>query len=709
MSRSLGVLRLDLIALTGKFDAGINKAVSSLSRFRATVGRVAGAAGSIVSKMGSAFSAVRSSVLSLSGAFAAMAAIVGGAKLAGAFNAAAEEVDNLGKKSRVLGLSVEQLSALRLAAGESGVEFDSLAKLAGKAAKNVAEFARTGRGTAADAINTLGVEIYDANGQVRNINALLPEFARAFEKITDDGERLSFAEAIFGRAGGTEFVQWIEDSGGFMQNLADQTERAARLGVLFSESQFQRLKGYNDAVGRISEAWLGIRVRLMTELAPALTQLADKAAIALARVGQFGGNLASVVVAAMNREDLLESNGEPAVNVALRALKNLASRLFDALWTEVSTRIRVFLARVWAFAKGIIVSALGDFGKWITGAAEGATGFMGELFGQIAGKIGEAASLLAGKLSKAGEFLGAKWAQAGEDVAGFAAEMEEARSLAWSMFNVSIDSIDILGEKYRGLRDAADGYTTAADKVAAAGGRVASSWDKAFAGARAAWKELSAEASDFGAVGREVFTTFARGMSGGLASALASGEASFRNFGKTVLDVFADIGQKIVETILQFYILRAITGALGPVMSPASSGPGSSGFIGPIQPDALAADGGVFGGVGGGSAILGGPSAFSFGKKIGVAGEAGKEAAFAPLRNISGELGVKSIPGDVTVQVIDQRSGGERPSVESRTGDGGRKMIRILIRDEISKSIGEGALDKPLKANYGLSRRGTSR
>lgn len=705
MSRSLGILRLDLVAMTGKFDAGINKAVSSLSRFRSTVGRVAGAAGSVVSKMGSAFSAVRSSVLSLSGAVAAMAAVVGGAKLAGAFNAAAEEVDNLGKKSRVLGLSVEQLSALRLAAGESGVEFDSLAKLAGKAAKNVAEFARTGSGSAASAIGELGVEIYDANGQVRNINALLPEFARAFEKISDEGQRLSLAEAIFGRAGGTEFVQWIEDSGGFMQNLADQTERASRLGVLFSESQFQRLKGYNDAVGRISEAWLGIRVRLMTELAPALTQLADKAAIALARVGQFGANLASVVNAAVGEE--IEFGSQM---VARAVLREVVTSALGVVWAEVSTRIRVFVARVWAFTKRIIVSALGEFGEWITGAGESVGGILGEVFGTLFGKIGEASKLLAEKLSSVGSFLGDKWTQAGDDVAAFSAEMEEARRVAREVFKSAVEDIDMVGERYRGLRDEADGYTAAADKVAAAGGRVASSWDKAFAGARAAWKDLSIEAQDFGAVGRDVFTTFARGMSGGLASALASGEASFRNFGETVLGVFADIGQKIVETILQFYILRAITGALGPIMSPASTGVGGglSDLAGPSVSE-YAADGGVFGGVGGSSGVLGGASAFSFGKKIGVAGEAGKEAAFAPLRTIGGELGVKSIPGDVVVQVIDQRSSGERPSVESRTGDGGRKMIRILIRDEISKSIGEGALDKPLQANYGLKRRGTSR
>jgi len=707
MSRSLGVLRLDLVALTGKFDAGINKAVSSLSKFRATVGRVAGAAGSVVSKMGSAFSAVRSSVLSLSGAVAAMAAVVGGAKLAGAFNAAAEEVDNLGKKSRVLGLSVEQLSALRLAAGESGVEFDTLSKMVGKAQKNIAEFARTGRGEAGQALADLGVEIYGAGGGLRDINSMLPDIARAFEGITSEGERLDMAEAIFGRAGGEQFVQWIEDSGGFMQNLADQTERASRLGVLFNESQFQRLKGYRDAVGRISQAWLGIRVRLMTEIAPALTSLANQAAEALAKVGQFGANLASVVVAAVGEEVEYGSQF-----VARESLRHVVESALGVLWAEVSTRLRVFVARVWAFAKGLIVSALGDFGDWITTAGEDVGGLLGEVFGTLFAKIGEASKWLGSKLSAAGSFLGDKWAQAGEEVAAFAAEMEGARATAWAVFRSAADDIEMLGERYRSLRDDADGYTDAAGRVAGAAGKVASAWDKAFAGARGAWKDLSAEANDFAGLGRDVFTTFARGVSGDLASAVAKGEASFRNFGRTVLGIFADIGQKITETILQFFIMRAITGALGSAFgsSPASAPvPGDPNFIGPIQPQALAADGGVFGGVGGASGVLGGPSAFTFGRKIGVAGEAGKEAAFAPLRNIGGELGVKSIPGDVTVQVIDQRASGERPTVQSQTGSDGRKMIRILIRDEISKAIGEGSLDKPLAANFGLRRAGTRR
>lgn len=50
-----------------------------------------------------------------------------------------------------------------------------------------------------------------------------------------------------------------------------------------------------------------------------------------------------------------------------------------------------------------------------------------------------------------------------------------------------------------------------------------------------------------------------------------------------------------------------------------------------------------------------------------------------------------------TVQIIDQRSSGEKAQVEESRGVDGRKMIRVLIRDELKSVMTDGSMDRTMK------------
>lgn len=715
MSRSLGSLRIDLQALTGKFEANFKTASNVVEKFGVVATRVGRLATGAISRMGSAFSSLRSAIFSVHGLLTGFIAIVGGARLIRAFDDAAEVVDNLGKKARVVGLTVEQMSALRLAAKEGGLDFDTLAKLVGKATKNIGTFIVTGGGPAADAIRRLGINVRSASGEMREVNDLLPEIAVAFERITDEGERLSLAEAIFGREGGQQFVEWLEDSGGFMADLATQTERASRLGVLFSEAQFQKLREYRNAVERISEAWLGMRVRIMTELAPALESLADRTALLLARIGEFGANLASVIIAAINREDLFKSAGEPDLNVALEALKRLVTSFFEALWTEVSTRIKFFFARVWQFISDAISDVIAGAGEFLTGALDEISGVLGIALGAAASAIGRALTAAAERLGSLAGNIASRWAEAGWALREYGEELESTRKAHWDLFRLAIERIDELGRKYREARSAVEGHSAAADAAVSAAARVASAWDNFFTGVREGWRKLREEANDFVEFGRSVFTTFAQQLSSGLSSALASGEASFRNFGQTAMQVLANVGKAIAELMLRFVFMRAISSLFGGIFDTPvqTTGPGANQIpdIAGSSAPRFAAKGGVFGFARGGiaSGMLAGPVVFPFSRHIGVAGEAGPEVGFAPLRRIGGELGVRAVGGDVIVQIIDQRRSGEKIEAQQTRYHDGRKMLRIMIRDEVKQGIGDGTFDRALSGAYGIQRRGIRR
>jgi len=818
MSRSLGSLRIDLVALTGKFEANFRSATGTLDKFGVAatkIGRVATGA----------FGAIAKTVFSLRGALTGIVAAVGAAKLAHSFQEASEAVDDLGKKAAVLGISVRDLSAFRFAAKESGVEFETLTKMLGKASKNIATFVSTGAGPAADELRRLGVNLTNTDGTLRSMTEILPEIAQSFEQISDSGEKLRLAEGIFGREGGQQFVQFLEDSGGFMANLAEQTERARRLGVLFTKEQADKLKAYNDAVGRISEAWLGFRVRIMTEVAPFLEELANKVASFIAALPKIFRRLSEVVGAYVR--GTLTPEQERAINTIFESLSRLVSigvtsllklgfgllvdgvRIASSMgWPILKLAANALIVQPFAVALDTLYGLAEDLFQWMIdfekkiltwakGVAADLIEVVAVLLDSITTKIRDGlasgVSLAAAISPVAGEVAQALSDKAEGTLTVLDQISASVRGISAAMRVVDLPDNPVLAwlrDAVRDLRastkEGADELTTQlaettkadfekAINAATAGGFLStkifaeelakirpelaklipavdtlldvsgameetavdaesirnaisgigtaikttvedSSWTKFFNGMKESFKELSDESKDFAKLGRDTFSEFARGISGNLATALSKGEASFRNFGETVRNVVVDVVQNIAQMILQFYFMRAIVGAFGGMFaSPVASTGGGGGtqipdFAGPSTPT-FAARGGVFGFARGGiaSGVLGGPMAFPFSHKVGVAGEAGDEVGFAPLRRIGGELGVAATGGDVTVQVIDQRGSGARPEVSSTRGDDGKKTIRILIRDEVRRGIGEGEFDKVLGSNFGLGRKGTKR
>ncbi|RJP21678.1 MAG: phage tail tape measure protein [Deltaproteobacteria bacterium] len=704
MSRSLGKLSIDLVALTGKFETNFKSAVSTLDKFGVAATKVGRVAGGAISKMGGAFASIGKAILSVHAAVVGLIAVVGAVRLANSFDDAAEAVDNLGKKAKTLGLPVETMSALRLLALESGVEFDTLSKMVSKAWKGISEASRTGGGTAAEAFRRMGIQLRDSSGAIRSITELLPEIASGLERLSNQGEKIDLASKIFGREGGTQFVQLLEDSGNFMGALAEQTERARRLGVLFTEDQFQKMKAYRDAVGRIKEAWLGLRVTIMTQIAPVLAEWANKIASVVSAIGK-------AFVDEDARREVMSGLG-----MVVAAFGNIVLDAVDLVVLKVGKLIIAGLGAVFENLVPLIAAkALAGGAKFGIGFLDGLAGAFGISSDTLMGLSGMAQGGTFDAIAKAG--IGAK---STED-----AFLGAMRGIREGMYDFDVDAKQFWSNFLASIDSAEEGV----DKIVAVVGEVGkipgllapvtgppgtpakdSPFGKFLNGIRGYLDQVADSLDDFEGLGRNVFGELATGLSSGLSSALAKGEASFRNFGKTVREVVVEVFQNVTQMILQFLFMRAIVGAFGAVL-PGGGGAGAvPDFAGPSTPT-FAAKGGVFGFARGGVAggVLNGPTGFEFSKKIGVAGEAGPEVGFAPLRKIGGELGVKSVGGDVTVQIIDQRGSGARPEVSHQRGDDGRKLIRVLIRDEVRRGVGEGEYDKVLSASFGLGRRGTKR
>ena len=141
-------------------------------------------------------------------------------------------------------------------------------------------------------------------------------------------------------------------------------------------------------------------------------------------------------------------------------------------------------------------------------------------------------------------------------------------------------------------------------------------------------------------------------------------------------------------------------------MLPGSAPTGK--MMGP-SPNAL---GGVYGFANGGAftnSIVSSPTLFAFagGGALGLMGEAGPEAIMPLRRGSDGRLGVSGDSGGaVSVVINDMRSspGAERPETKEGRGPDGRRIISVLIRDEVRRSIRSGDLDREMSGSYGASR-----
>lgn len=131
------------------------------------------------------------------------AVIAGSAIVRGVSNFVGEIVkvgDELGKTSKQLGLGVNELQAWQIAAQLSGASTQELTVGLRTLAKN-ALLAQQGSKQAADAYKSLGVEVEDASGNLKDTNTLFRETGLALGKVTNNTERTALAQQLLGRSG----------------------------------------------------------------------------------------------------------------------------------------------------------------------------------------------------------------------------------------------------------------------------------------------------------------------------------------------------------------------------------------------------------------------------------------------------------------------------------------------------------------------------
>lgn len=342
MSRSLGVLTIDLVAKLSGFEQGMDKAERTARKksqeIDAAFSKIATAAVGAATAAGAAFVVMAKNTIDLA--------------------------DQLSKLSQSTGISTEDLSRLKYAADLSGVSIEGLASALPRFSKNIAE-AAAGTKAQALAFESIGVSVKDAEGNIKPLNDLLNEVADKFSSYADGTAKAALVQEFFGKSGAALIPLLNQGSEG-LAKLADESDR---YGKTISGETGIAAEQFNDNLERMRSALTGLTTEIVGDILPSLVDLTES----ILDADRAGGKIKTTIDGAVMAAEAL------AIVLAGRLAASVsASALAFLLANAEAIRYQLTLARM-AGVAGTASVAIGG----LAAIARGALGILGGPVGLV--------------------------------------------------------------------------------------------------------------------------------------------------------------------------------------------------------------------------------------------------------------------------------------------------------------------------------------
>lgn len=233
-------------------------------------GDAAGDASAAFEKLGSAAKAA--AAVSAAAFAAATAAVIGATKaLTNMTVQGAEYADTVLTESTVTGIATDKLQGYMYAAELVDVSTETLTKSMAKNIKSM-KSAADGSKTTADAYKTLGIQVQNADGSLRDGETVYWEIIQALGKMDNETERDALAMQLLGKSA-QELNPLIEAGAERMKELCDQAEAA---GYVLSDDMLNAYGAFDDHLRELESGATAAKNALGTVLLPILTDLAGE-------------------------------------------------------------------------------------------------------------------------------------------------------------------------------------------------------------------------------------------------------------------------------------------------------------------------------------------------------------------------------------------------------------------------------------------------
>lgn len=259
-SRSLGTLTIDLIAKTGGFEQGMDRARRS--------------AKSRSDEIDAAFNKIRLSALAV-GAAGAGIAVAWARDMA----QAGKEISNLATLS---GTSVEQFQRLAYGARTVGIEQQKLADILKDTQDKIGDFIQTGGGPLADFFENIAPQIGVTIEQFRSLSGAdaLGLYVSSLEKANlSQSEMTFFLEAI--ASDSALLLPLLRNNGQAMGELANEADR---LGIVMNSSTVAAAQELDRNLQRLDAVVRSVSITFGNQVLPVLSQFIGNAVDAATEV-----------------------------------------------------------------------------------------------------------------------------------------------------------------------------------------------------------------------------------------------------------------------------------------------------------------------------------------------------------------------------------------------------------------------------------------
>jgi len=201
-------------------------------------------------------------------AIGALAGAVSVGMLASLVKGAVDAADNLRDMSQQTGIAIEELNGLGFAAGQAGGSLETMVSAAGKLNKSVEDAAKGGKETGA-AFKALGIDVLDAQGNLKKADVVMAEVADQFAKYEDGPEKAALAMVLFSKAG-ADMIPLLNDGG---DALRENTEYAKKYSGMTTELA-DMSDEFNDIMGKLTVQQNSFASVLAEAVLPALNVVA---------------------------------------------------------------------------------------------------------------------------------------------------------------------------------------------------------------------------------------------------------------------------------------------------------------------------------------------------------------------------------------------------------------------------------------------------
>lgn len=283
------------------------------------------------------------------------------AAVTGAIGAAAVKsgqwADDLNTMSKVYSISTTELQKYSAAADLVDVSVETIAKSHIKLEKQMLS-ASSGTGASAEAFQKLGVSVTNADGSLRNGDAVWQDTIAALGNMSNETERDALAMQLMGRSA-AELNPLIEDNGETYKMVSDTLSQYGLDYV--DQATLDRANQFNDSLDKTKLLGETAFNQMSTQLASYLAPAMEKVVEIVGKLAEWMSNLspetltviATIAAVVAILAPLLIGLGKVAF--AISSIMSLASTLgpvFGALAGPVGIVIAIFAALV---AAGILI------------------------------------------------------------------------------------------------------------------------------------------------------------------------------------------------------------------------------------------------------------------------------------------------------------------------------------------------------------------